>query len=187
MKTLALGSLSNFQIKIIASLPMREPLKRAGPQDNREDRVNVARGKVQHDGYLIWLALRLQRDHHLETDGMSNLLSEIDRLIRKDPKQRERIPSCMVRGISELAVMIKLHRQASWALAGYPELGLVKKYEKSETGYPRSAAIEKLKDTATQERSNSENVAIPLKRFDLPIGRAVTEQMRSAEENLDRF
>ena len=42
MKILALGSLSNFQIKIIASLPMREPLNRAGPQDNWEDRVNVA-------------------------------------------------------------------------------------------------------------------------------------------------
>ena len=65
---------------------------------------------------------------------MSNLLSEMDRLIRKDPKQRERIPPCMVRGISELAVMIELHRQASWALAGYPELGPAKKYEKSETG-----------------------------------------------------
>ena len=42
MKTLALGSLSNFQIKIIASLPILEPLNRAGPQDNWEDRVNVA-------------------------------------------------------------------------------------------------------------------------------------------------
>lgn len=144
---------------------------------------------------LLMLFTVLQDDQRRKWLGLQNILDDIERLIRRDPKQKQRISPMVALMFSDLALVGELERQ----LKLY-QPRLFEPLYQPRPGLNRKAQSKAFPDLLTpmmkvaeyMDKMEIADLGTPFSgRFDYPADERPTkqrvDQMRSAEENLDKF
>lgn len=152
------------------------------------------RSPVLHD-YLLMLFTIMQDDDRRELMGLQNIMDEIERHIRRDQKDKQRISPMVAKMISELALIGELERQLKlyqprlYEPFHTPNLAI----DKGAVGKRMIELYGQIMRIADHmdEIKLSDVGKLDGNRFDYPAEsrrtKQTVEQMRIAETNLDKF
>jgi hypothetical protein len=145
---------------------------------------------VLHDPLLTLFTI-LQYDERREIYGLQNLMDEIERLIRTNAEDKERISPIVARNLSELALTGELERQL--------ELYQPRLFEPFYRPNPRAGQKLLLDSLSRMMKIGNHMERMPIANLGEPTARKfyypadekraeeTVEQMRRSEANLDKF
>ena len=185
------GPLEHFKTGMVASPPLRNHYARQ-PQDPSNTKIIVT-GKnstgVNNDRFL-WLMEQLLNEQQVFLFGLENLLDEIERIIRSDSKNRERVSPWIARLLSELSLLGELRRQMGLLKPGPPMTEALPVEAQNAEFARQTKSLSQVFNILTKEMSLSA-AGTPLSKFDYPSEKrrtaATTKLMQQAEANLDAF
>jgi hypothetical protein len=187
------GPIANFRLGIAPSPPLRSQFVRL-PQDPNSTIIKTMSKERSGRDYLLWLISQLVDEQQTFLCGLSNLLDEMERIIRNNSEnvgvpQKERISPWISQILSDLSVIGELEWRVS---LHQPGIGLDHPVEEEELFAEfsrRTTLFSKFFETA--KRLQLVDIGTPLRRFDYPSGKRrtamSTKKMRDAENQLDQF
>ena len=187
--------ISTLYIRVPSSLPFRPYYYRFNPVPGENLVIVELRNTSKFfEDKLIWLYQNIVQPDRVRALGLSFFVDELERLIQRDFKQKERITPFVVRILSDLAVVAEIERQLKlfqpWAA------GMAAQMEQNWKSYVK---FEGICNTIEDFIADLEGISPPLSRLGTPSDgrftypahqrrtRATTEVMRKAEGNLDLF
>ena len=185
------GPISSFKVGMPASPPLRNHYARE-PQDPNTTKIGVV-AKSSHQSRnddFLWLLERLLIDQQVFLCGLENLLDELERMLRNDPKCRDRMSSWLAKVVSDLALLAELKRQIGLLSPGPPMLEALDSKEKQKEFSKRMGLMTTV-FTIFQKDMYLCGAGSPLTKVNYPIDKrrtaATTKTMQEAEKNLDNF
>ncbi|KAL8719542.1 MAG: hypothetical protein Q9225_003463 [Loekoesia sp. 1 TL-2023] len=153
--------------------------------------VNQPHGSGKYKTYITRHPELLNHSHNKEEIcGLSNLLQEMETLIRKDQHQKERLSWRLIRLISDVAVIAEIQRQIG--LSSCNEYCLSAWSDEDNDAWTKihMAPLLKIREVF-QEGTGLAPLVTDLRVFDYPSDKprtaVTTAKMRSAEQALDNF
>lgn len=157
---------------------------------NPEDRVYDVHARREVADHLWWLIHQLRIPGDLEVIGLPCLLDEIERLVGSDRNERDRLSPQLARVISDFSILAELQRQLGLSSPGGRIASAVPLSELFGTREKLLAPAKRvMKRILAMQTVGQYGLDMP--SFCYPIDKRHTNvtnaQMRSAEEQLDRF
>ncbi|MCJ1453083.1 hypothetical protein MMC28_003428 [Mycoblastus sanguinarius] len=160
--------LDRFRAGVVASPPLRKHFIRSSQDLNSIDLQVVAKSN-SHNDHLLWIVNQLADSNLTNLCGLQSLLDELERLIRNDTNQRQRISPWVASLISDLAVLGELKRQIELSSPGPAMWGITFVVEsKLKEEYSRKTILVILIAAATSRSIEISGTGDPLKRFNYP-------------------
>jgi hypothetical protein len=188
----SIGAITNLKVGVPASPPLRSLFVRE-PQIPGSTMIQVrSKGGAGTDP-LIWMFQILWDKNSLFLLGLPDVMDELERLLRRDSKQKERISGWVANVLSDLGTIARAQHEVELY---YPWAG---RFEDEFENYRKEIQEEfSAKTAALAEVHNScENISFEKfgrpsdQRFLYPSDKRRTKQnsetMRKAEANLDLF
>ncbi|KAI1359476.1 hypothetical protein F5Y08DRAFT_319602 [Xylaria arbuscula] len=194
------GVFSRLKVSVVASPPLRPFYVRNVPISSNSSKISVVRNGRKMDKItenLIWLLRTLWEDgNDLFLCRMTNVIDELDRLLKAEPKASDLASSYVTMLIGELSIVGECLRQLEmfqpWA-NGFEMILVDREKDIKEEFVQRTEVWAQMLDTFKDQN------CIPLRRlgdpshgrFQYPIGKrmnkANAEVLRKSEANLDEF
>jgi len=185
------GALGLWKVGMPASPPVRYHFYREPHEPGSTMiRVREKKNSFQEKDHFLWLLNRLTMDDQVFLCGLDNITDELERVIRSDPKNRDRLSSWLAQALSNLSLLGEIKRQ----------IGLLKPGPPITEALPladRQAEFnEKMVTHAKVHGPNFKDMELaalgtPLARFYFPSHKrrtaTTTKEMQDAEANLDHF
>ncbi|KAL8895838.1 MAG: hypothetical protein Q9207_007989 [Kuettlingeria erythrocarpa] len=145
------------------------------------------------DDYLYWLFTELvmsKDDKKKRICGLANILQEMETVITKDQKQKQRLTWRLVRLISDVALITEIQRHLDLSAVNDYRLSAFEDEENKAWMDNRMASLLEIK-RVFQEGTGLAALVMDLRVFEYPSERTrtavTTAKMRSAEQALDLF
>ena len=159
------GLLGLWKVGMVGSPPLRMHFVRE-PQDLETTRVQVHNKTKTHNqrDYFLWLLEGLTIDRKVFLCGLDNICDEIDRMLRSDPKNRERVSSWTASVLSDLSLLGELKRQINLLTLGPPMIEALCLEEKQAHFSENTKLLNKVVGILTNEMKLAASVT-PLSKF----------------------
>jgi len=190
--------ISTSLLLLVAAVPGSPELRSYWIRDIDYPDPNVCycttRSPVLHD-YLLMLFTIVQDNDRRELMGLQNIMDEIERQTRRDPKDKQRISPMVAKVFSELALIGELERQ----LKLY-QPRLYEPFQTLNSAVGKGAVMKRTIELSGRMMSVADHMdemklsdvgKLDGNRFNYPAEtrrtKETVEQMRIAETNLDKF
>lgn len=177
---------------MVASPPLRNHYVREPLDPNYPTRMIIKpRKQISHvEDPFLWMMDQLTRDDQVMFMGLDNILDELERLMRKDRKSRERLSPWLANVLSELSLLGELKRQVGLLWPGPSGLQAVDIEEQEKKYGEKSMLLDHVLEIF-KKGMRLAAVGTPLTKYNYPSEKkrtaTVTQQMQEAERYLDRF
>ena len=183
--------LETWKVAMVASPPLRKHFARA-PQDPTNTRIQVT-GKsssASRKDNLLWLMERFTMDQQVFLFGTEYLCDELEREVRSNPANRERISGYMASLISDLSLLGEFKRQIDLRSNGPLMVEDVEEDVKKAEFERKTSLLRRIYEVLSKHKDLASS-ALPLSKFNHHSykrrTKAVTDKMQQAERELDIF
>lgn len=186
------SAIGMWKTGMVASPSLRKHYVREPLDPNYPTRMIInSRKQISHvEDPILWLMDQLTRDDQVMFMGLENILDELERLMRKDRKSRERLSSWLANVLSDLSLLGELKRQVELLWPG-PSILKAVDIEEQEKEYKEKSMLLDHVLGIFKKGMRLAAVGTPLTKYNHPSEKkrtaTVTQQVREAERNLDRF
>ncbi len=160
------------------------------------DIFRLAARDIPPNDYFLWVVVQLV-DPLEALSGNAGPLYELQRMMRADPKQKQRLTAFVAYAISALSIVFELKRQILLLSAGPNGPNAIElpcsRAVLDEDSKRRDALVGCVQDILTEAKDKNAfaRSCLPLSKFHHPSDKrqtaTTTEEMRNAEECLDQF
>ncbi|CAF9938008.1 MAG: hypothetical protein HETSPECPRED_000739 [Heterodermia speciosa] len=185
------GPILHYKTGMPASPPLRSHFSRE-PQDPNTTKI-VVTGKsssFKKGDHFLWALEQLLMDNQVFLYGLENLLDEIERMVRSNGRDRERVSSWVARILSDLSLLAELRRQMGLLHPGPAMTEAVSTEEQQEEFSSRMKLFIRIHEVFDKSMNLAGSVT-PLTKFNYPSEKSpnatITKKLQSAERNLDKF
>ena len=185
------GPILHYKTGMPASPPLRCHFSRQ-PQDPNTTKI-VVTSKISpytKGDYFLGALEQLLNEKQVFLYGLDNLLDEVERMIRSDGQNRERVSSWVAKILSDLSLLAELRRQMGLLHPGAAMTEPVSSEEQKEEFSSRMKLFSRVYEILNKGMNLADS-GTPLTKFNYPSEKTpnatVTKQLQQAEHNLDKF
>lgn len=185
------GPLLHYKTGMPASPPLRCHFWRQ-PQDPNTTiiRVTSKTSSYNREDYFLWALEQLLIEKQVFLYGLENLLDEIERMVRSDGQNRERVSSWVARVLSDLSLLAEFRRQMGLLHPG-PAMTEALSIEDQQEEFSSRMKLFSRTDEIFNKGMTLAGSGTPLTKFNYPsektLNATITKQLQQAERNLDKF
>lgn len=186
------GQIAVWKVAMVASPPLRNHFVREPFDSDKPNRIIVkGKGNPYNDrDQFLWLMGRLTMDDQVFLCGLENILDELERLIRTDPKSRERLSPLLADVLSNLSLLAELKRQMGLLRPGPPMVEALDLADRQAEFSKKSRLMSRVFGILRNGMKFSPT-GTPPSKFNYPSHKkrtvTVAKELQQAESNLDRF
>lgn len=185
------GPILLYKTGMPSSPPLRNHYARQ-PQDPNSTKIIVTSksSSYQKKDHSLWLLEQLLKDDQVFLCGLENLLDEIERMLRADAKNRERVSPWVASVLSDLSLLGEFRRQVGLLRPGAPMTLAVSDEDQQAEFSKRMKLFARFHETF-QKNMVLSSTGTPLSKFNYPSDKRLnpnsTKALQEAERNLDAF